>query len=97
MSTFRPNFGHDTAGFPGSRPGTHLRMICKSNSVSCARAAGRGGERRMQKRIDRGSGVDAADGSLGWRRVRGEAALSDVHRTVAVQGTSARRMAASRP
>src|SRR5882724_10843232 len=48
----------------------------------------------MLERIDRGVGVDTVDRGVGWRRSRGEAALSDVYRTVAVQGTSTRRMAA---
>jgi manganese transport protein len=38
---------------------------------------------------------DAAESPFGWRRHRGEAALSDVHRTIAVGGgSSARRLAA---
>src|SRR5437762_4215213 len=53
-----------------------------------------GAERSMLKRADQGIAIDAIDGSRGWRRARGGAALSDVHRTVAVQGTSARRLAA---
>ncbi len=40
-------------------------------------------------------GISADPGALfGWRRDRGEAALTDVHRTVAVTGGSWRRMAA---
>src|SRR5688572_25163125 len=41
-----------------------------------------------------GTGV-AAEESRGWRRERGEAPLSDVHRTISIKGaTSARRLAA---
>src|SRR6187200_1953356 len=53
-----------------------------------------GGERSMLKRADQGIAIDAIDGSRGWRRARGEAALSDVHRTISVQGTNVRRLAA---
>src|ERR1700674_744775 len=48
----------------------------------------------MLKRADQEPSVAAVEGGRGWRRARGEAALSDVHRTIAVQGTSARRLAA---
>src|SRR6266480_4250149 len=57
-------------------------------------------ESRMLKQADQESAIaviDASQGwnaSQGWRRARGEAALSDVHRTIPVQGTSARRLAA---
>src|SRR4029079_5531242 len=53
-----------------------------------------GAERSMLKRADQGIAIDAIDGSRGWRRARGEAALSDVHRTISVQGTNVRRLAA---
>src|SRR5712672_3041734 len=53
-----------------------------------------GAERSMLKRADQGIAIDAVDGSRGWRRERGEAALSDVHRTISVQGTNVRRLAA---
>src|SRR5205814_3174579 len=53
-----------------------------------------GPERSMLKRADQGIAIDAIDGSRGWRRARGEAALSDVHRTISVQGTNVRRLAA---
>jgi len=47
----------------------------------------------MLKRADQASNGDIAD-NFGWRRERGEAALADVHRTVAVKGTALRRLAA---
>src|SRR5436190_21202947 len=53
-----------------------------------------GAERSMLKRADQGIAIDAIDGSRGSRRARGEAALSDVHRTISVQGTNVRRLAA---
>src|SRR6476469_893976 len=53
-----------------------------------------GEERSMLKRAEQGIAIDAIDGSRGWRRARGEAALSDVHRTISVQGTNVRRLAA---
>src|SRR6476620_10288185 len=53
-----------------------------------------GAERSMLKRADQGIAIDAIDGSRGWRRARGEAALSDVHRTISVQGTNVRRLVA---
>ena len=41
----------------------------------------------MLKRTDEGPSVDTVDGGVfGWRRARGEAALSDVHRTIKVDG-----------
>ena len=48
----------------------------------------------MQKRAEQGAVADIMDRGIGWRRNRGEAALSDVHRTVKVSGSSARRLAA---
>jgi len=48
----------------------------------------------MLKRADPEPGNDVREASFGWRRQRGEAALSDVHRSIAVAGTSARRLAA---
>ena len=48
----------------------------------------------MLKKIEQ-NGVVAANENGGWRRPRGEAALSDVHRTISVKGaTSARRLVA---
>src|SRR5262245_26590118 len=48
----------------------------------------------MLKRADPEPGNDVREASFGWRRQRGEAALSDVHRSIAVAGASARRLAA---
>ena len=52
----------------------------------------------MLKRLDQAAATttaDGAEGSRGWRRARGEAPLSEVHRTISVKGaTSARRLAA---
>src|ERR1700704_2647002 len=78
----------------GTRPHPHLRMICKSNSLPSDQPPRRGAESRMLKRADQGPGADTMDSGFGWRRARGEAALSDVHRTIRVEGTSARRLAA---
>jgi manganese transport protein len=49
---------------------------------------------RMLKRADQEAGREFVADGLGWRRQRGEAALSDVHRSIAVGGSSARRLAA---
>jgi manganese transport protein len=49
---------------------------------------------RMLKRADQEAGREFVAEGLGWRRQRGEAALSDVHRSIAVGGSSARRLAA---
>ena len=50
----------------------------------------------MLKRLDQAATTaDGAEESRGWRRARGEAPLSDVHRTISIKGTtSARRLAA---
>jgi manganese transport protein len=49
----------------------------------------------MLKQVDQAATVDAAEESRGWRRARGEAPLSDVHRTISVKGaTSTRRLVA---
>src|SRR5215471_7311678 len=48
----------------------------------------------MLKRADQEPVRECAAEGLGWRRQRGEAALSDVHRSIAVGGSSARRLAA---
>lgn len=49
----------------------------------------------MLKQIDEGVSRKEQNGGSGWRRARGEAALSDVHRTIKVGGaTNARRLAA---
>src|SRR6058998_2733891 len=49
----------------------------------------------MLKRADYETNADTVEAGAGWRRARGEAALSDVHRTISVKGaTSARRLAA---
>ena len=48
----------------------------------------------MLKRPDQEPGNDVRAEGSGWRRQRGEAALSDVHRSIAIEGTSARRLAA---
>src|SRR5215470_12942751 len=48
----------------------------------------------MLKRADQDPGREFVAEGFGWRRQRGEAALSDVHRSVAVGGSSARRLAA---
>src|SRR5262245_9260872 len=48
----------------------------------------------MLKRADQEPGRELVAEGFGWRRQRGEAALSDVHRSVAVGGSSARRLAA---
>jgi manganese transport protein len=48
----------------------------------------------MLKRADPEPGNDLLEASFGWRRQRGEAALSDTHRSISVTGTSARRLAA---
>ena len=48
----------------------------------------------MLKKIEQNGAVPANE-DAGWRRPRGEAALSDVHRTISVKGaTSARRLVA---
>ncbi|MET0193910.1 MAG: Nramp family divalent metal transporter, partial [Hyphomicrobiaceae bacterium] len=48
----------------------------------------------MLKKIEQNGAVPANE-DAGWRRSRGEAALSDVHRTISVKGaTSARRLVA---
>ena len=49
----------------------------------------------MLKRADQAEFIDTARSRSGWRRERGEAALSDVHRSVSVKGAgSARRLVA---
>jgi manganese transport protein len=48
----------------------------------------------MLKRADQELGRGLVAEGIGWRRQRGEAALSDVHRSIAVGGSSARRLAA---
>ena len=49
----------------------------------------------MLKRVDQVAAIDAAQESRGWRRARGEAPLSDVHRTISIKGaTSTRRLVA---
>jgi manganese transport protein len=48
----------------------------------------------MLKRADQEPGREFLAVGPGWRRQRGEAALSDVHRSIAVGGSSARRLAA---
>jgi len=49
----------------------------------------------MLKRVDQAGAIDAAEESRGWRRARGEAPLSDVHRTISIKGaTSTRRLVA---
>ncbi|HSR79243.1 MAG TPA: Nramp family divalent metal transporter [Hyphomicrobiaceae bacterium] len=48
----------------------------------------------MLKRADQEPGRECIAEGPGWRRQRGEAALSDVHRSIAVGGSSARRLAA---
>jgi manganese transport protein len=48
----------------------------------------------MLKRADQEPGREFVAEGFGWRRQRGEAALSDVHRSIAVGGSSARRLAA---
>src|SRR5215475_636239 len=48
----------------------------------------------MLKRADQEPGREFVAEGFGWRRQRGEAALADVHRSIAVEGTSARRLAA---
>jgi manganese transport protein len=48
----------------------------------------------MLKRADQELGREPVAEGIGWRRQRGEAALSDVHRSIAVGGSSARRLAA---
>jgi manganese transport protein len=48
----------------------------------------------MLKRADQELGRELVAEGIGWRRQRGEAALSDVHRSIAVGGSSARRLAA---
>jgi manganese transport protein len=48
----------------------------------------------MLKRADQEPGREFVAEGPGWRRQRGEAALSDVHRSIAVGGSSARRLAA---
>src|SRR5215472_1812282 len=48
----------------------------------------------MLKRADQEPGREFVAEGFGWRRQRGEAALSDVHRSITVGGSSARRLAA---
>src|SRR6516164_1712074 len=48
----------------------------------------------MLKRADQEPGREFVAEGFGWRRQRGEAALSNVHRSIAVGGSSARRLAA---
>ena len=49
----------------------------------------------MLERVGQAGAGVAVEESRGWRRERGEAPLSDVHRTISVKGaTSARRLAA---
>src|SRR5436190_7261802 len=71
-------------------------MICKSNSLRRRTSrTGPGAERCMLKRVDQAGAIAAAEESRGWRRARGEAPLSDVHRTISIKGaTSTRRLVA---
>src|SRR5437899_7519597 len=49
----------------------------------------------MQKRAEQGANGAVVAESQGWRRTRGEAALSDVNRSISIKGaTSARRLTA---
>ena len=69
-----------------------LRMICNCNSVQ-PRSQRTGRRGALLKPVEQ-AGADALGGG-GWRRKRGEAALSDVHRTISIKGaTNARRLAA---